>query len=48
MQCGRCRDCGLDALELLKMVLLHMRQALDFRQQIDNLEKHSRRRSYVA
>ena len=35
-------------LELLKMVLLHMRQALDFRQQIDNLEKHSRERSYVA
>ena len=35
-------------LELLRMVLLHMRQALDFRQQIDNLEKHSGRRSNVA
>jgi hypothetical protein len=33
---------------LLKMVLLHMRQALDFRQRIDNLEKYSSRRSYVA
>lgn len=35
-------------LELLKMVLLHMRQALDFRQRIDDLEKYSSRTSYVA
>ena len=35
-------------LELLKMVLLHMRQALDFRQQIDSLKEHLRRKDYVA
>jgi GAF domain-containing protein len=35
-------------LELLKMVLLHMRQALDFRQQIDNLKKHLSGKGYVA
>ena len=35
-------------LELLKMVLLHMRQALDFRQQIDNLKKHLSEKGYVA
>ena len=35
-------------LELLKMVLLHMRQALDFRQQIDNLKKHLNEEGYVA
>jgi GAF domain-containing protein len=35
-------------LELLKMVLLHMRQALDFRQQIDNLKVHLRGNGYIA
>ena len=35
-------------LELLEMVLLHMRQAIDFRQQIDNLKKHLRGKGYVA
>jgi GAF domain-containing protein len=35
-------------LELLKMVLLHMRQAIDFKQQIDYLKEHLRRKDYVA
>jgi len=35
-------------LELLQMVLLHMRQALDFRLQIDSLNEHLRRKDYVA
>ena len=35
-------------LELLEMVLLHMRQAIDFRQQIDYLKEHLRRKDYVA
>ena len=35
-------------LELLKMVLLHMREAIDFRQLIDNLKKDLRGKGYVA
>ncbi len=35
-------------LELLKMVLLHLRQAIDFRRQIDNLKAHLRGNGYVA
>jgi hypothetical protein len=35
-------------LEFLKMVMLHLRQAIDFRQQIDNLKKHLSGKGYVA
>ncbi len=35
-------------LELLKMLLPHLRQAIDFRRQIDNLKAHLRGNGYVA
>jgi hypothetical protein len=35
-------------LELLKMVLPHIRQAIELRRQIDNLKKHLRGKGYVA